>query len=130
MAEMKWRKQHEEVAQLSDSCFLNEQLSGSYSPRVVICDNKEGFGIINPQTGDCSVKRVDLKDNRSELPTNSSLGDCNYAKVQRIQQQSEPESVVVVCIPFSLFCRIIGLIRIAMVILHGLLSRFRELTPD
>ena len=127
---MKWKKQHEAVAQLSDTCFLNESCSGSYSPRVVICDNKEGFGIINPQTGACSVKRVDLKENQPMLPTNSYSEEFNSTKVQCIQQQSEPESVLVVLLCFPVFPRITGRTHIATATRRGLLSKFRERTPD
>lgn len=130
MEETKWRKLHEADAQLSDACFLNESSSGSYSPRVVICDNKEGFGIINPQTGACSVKRVDLKENQPTLPMNSYSGECGSTKVQCIQQQSDPESVLVVLLCFSVFPRITGRIHIATATRRGLSSKFRERTPD
>ena len=130
MEEMKWRKQHEAVAQLSDACFLNESCSGSYSPRVVICDNKEGFGIINPQTGSCSVKRVDLKENKPTLPMHSYSGGYDSTKVQCIQQQSDPESVLVVLLCITVFPRITGRIHIATATRRGLLSKFRERTPD
>lgn len=108
MERAKWRKENENESQLVDTCLLNEQSSGQFLPRSVICDNTGGFGMINPQTGLCSGHRADISEKSRKELMNAHQTGWSPPRVQFIQQQRESESSLQVSLPTPFHRRIIG----------------------